>query len=356
MMEVYVLDTTFRVIDVVDSYKSFIWTDRYNKCGDFEIYISMNSPSISSLLQDNYLYFKGSEHMMIIDEIKFESDVDDGAYVSVSGHSLEYILNRRVVWKQRDLNGNVQTIIQTLLNEAIINPEIVNRKISNFIFQPSTDTNITGLTVTIKQFTGDNLYDIITKMCESHNIGFKIILNNDNQFVFSLYNGTDRSYNQETVPYIIFSPNFDNIINSTFLESTKLYCNSSLVGGDGEGTNRKYLEISYEDAVGLNRRELFVNAADISSKDENDVDIPLENYNSLLYTRGLEKLNENQIVRVFDGKTEDNIIFKYGTDFFMGDIVQLENEYGIQATVRITEYIMSNGTDGTEAYPTFTQI
>ena len=37
----------------------------------------------------------------------------------------------------------------------------------------------------------------------------------------------------------------------------------------------------------------------------------------------------------------------------MGDIVQLENEFGLEHKVRVIEFIHSESTNGTEQYPTF---
>ena len=38
-MEAMILDTNFQGIYIVDSFESFIWTDRFSECGDFELYI-----------------------------------------------------------------------------------------------------------------------------------------------------------------------------------------------------------------------------------------------------------------------------------------------------------------------------
>lgn len=97
-----------------------------------------------------------------------------------------------------------------MLNECIISPSIADRKISNFVFVPSTDPKITSLKID-NQYTGDCLYDVIKGLCEENNIGFKIVLTDENKFAFSLYAGVDRSYEQTENPYVVFSPNFENI-------------------------------------------------------------------------------------------------------------------------------------------------
>lgn len=194
-MELLVLNTDFESIAVIDTYESMIWTDRYNSYGDFEIFFAMDTQLLQYLKEDYYLWLKDSEHCMIIEDIKINADTEEGNHFIVTGRSLESILERRIIWGQRVFNGNLQNGIQTMLNECIISPSIADRKISNFVFVPSTDPKITRLKID-NQYTGDCLYDVIKGLCEENNIGFKIVLTDENKFAFSLYAGVDRSYEQ----------------------------------------------------------------------------------------------------------------------------------------------------------------
>ena len=261
-MDLRVLDTNLNAVSIIDTYESFIWTDRYYEYGDFELYTSMSEEILNYIKQDYYLVNRESEHVMIIEKLLIQSDVESGNHLTVTGRSLESILDRRIVWGQKTLSGNLQNGIRTLLNECIISPSDSKRKIPNFIFKASTDPIITALTIEA-QYTGDNLYDIIQKICSEQNIGFKITLNDNSQFVFQLYAGSDRSYNQTANPYVIFSPKYENILNSNYVESKSALKNVTLIGGEGEGAERKYASVG--EASGLNRRELFTDARDISS-------------------------------------------------------------------------------------------
>ena len=53
---------------------------------------------------------------------------------------------------------------------------------------------------------------------------------------------------------------------------------------------------------------------------------------------------------------ESTILFVYQRDFFMGDLIQIENEYGIGGTARIIEFIVSIDVNGIETYPTFESV
>ena len=55
----------------------------------------------------------------------------------------------------------------------------------------------------------------------------------------------------------------------------------------------------------------------------------------------------------FEGEVEATIMYKYGEDFFMGDYVQLEDEYGHEGQAYISEFIISQDSSGISMYPTF---
>lgn len=356
-MQVVVANTNFETVAVVDEFESLLWVDRYNKAGDFELYLSAHSPALNYLKQDYYCFLTESEYVMIIEGIEIRTDAENGDRAIVTGRSLESILDRRIIWKQTNIkNATLQNGIKKLVNENIISPEHSVRRISNFIFESTEDSYITSEKFTA-QYTGDNLYTVVSEICESSGIGFKVTLNDSNQFVFKLYRGINRTYDQSIYPYVIFSPHFDNILNSDYLESNKPLKNVTLVLGEGEGNARKRKTVYTLESNpnGLIRRELFTDARDISSETE-DGKLEDDEYEDLLVQRGKEKLAENTATKTFDGEVESTILFKYDRDFFMGDIIQIENEFGISGTARIVEFIRSQDKDGIKMYPTFEAI
>ena len=351
-MELLVLNTDFESIAVIDTYESMIWTDRYNAYGDFEIYFAMDESLLQYLKEDYYLWLKDSEHCMIIESIKINADTEEGNHLIVTGRSLESILERRIIWGQRIFTGSLQNAVQTMVKENIISPSIADRKIANFIFVPSTDSKVTELKID-KQYTGDDLYTVIKGLCEEHNLGFKIVLTDENQFAFSLYAGVDRSYDQTENPYVVFSPNFENIINSNYYSSKTNFRNVTLVAGEGEGASRRTTVVG--SGSGLDRRELFTDARDISS-DTEDGTLSDADYLTQLKTRGEKNLADYIIATAFEGEVEVTRLFKYGEDFFIGDIVQIANEYGNEGSAYISELVISNSEEGLSIYPTFKTI
>lgn len=300
-MDLLILDTNLEAIAVIDTYTSLIWTDRYYKAGDFELCLPASKEIFDVIKQDYYLYNKNSEHVMIIEQLTIETDTEDGNKLTVTGRSLESILDRRIVWGLKNLSGSFQNGIETLLNECIISPSKPTRQISNFIFEASEDPAITDLTLEA-QYTGDNLYDIISEACEERGVGFKVVLNDNKQFVFSFYAGADRSYDQTDLPYVAFSPNFDNLISSNYVETKSGLKNVTLVGGEGEGQDRRYTAVG--DISGLDRREMFTDARDLSSDISEDI-TDLFNFSEYAYTAWSLTQNQGYGDSNFNSSTAD---------------------------------------------------
>ena len=161
--------------------------------------------------------------------------------------------------------------------------------------------------------------------------------------------GVDRSYNQSAVPVVVFSPDFDNLISSSYSENYENYSNAAIVGGEGEGADQRLTSVGT--ATGLNRYESYVDGSSVSSNGEI---ITLEQYYKLLTDYGNEQLAilENT-TESFEGQIVINGMFDYGVDYFLGDLVQIKTEYGISLVVRIAEAIESEDDNGTLLTVTF---
>lgn len=352
-MDVLVLTPNLDIVGVLDTFESLIWVDRYDDSGDFEIYSKVSSEILTLLQKDRYIWRRSSERLMIIEDVTIKFDVEDGNTVIFAGRSIDTLLARRIVWSQTVISGNLQSGIELLLNENAISPLIPERAIPNLIFEASTNPAITSLEMDA-QFIRTNLFETIRDICQAFDIGFKIVLSDDlTTLVFKLYAGEDRSYNQFLNPYVIFSPQFDNLVSSTYKESNSRFKNVNVVAGEGDEETRKMVTVG--EASGLDRREMATDAGDISQTVDGVLITDAE-YLAQLEQRGVEELLEYWEQPVFEGEIDPNVNPKYGEDFFLGDIVQLANEIGLSSTARISEFTYSQSPTGINAYPTFVII
>ena len=375
--ELYILDTNFNTLTFIDEYISLIWNERYNEAGDFELILPKSSPVIPYMAMNNYLWSANSDKLMIIENYKTQSDILSGDEILYSGRSLESILDRRIVWQQTTVSGKVQDVIRKLLNDSIIfqkkngnvwidEYETSDRRIENFRFEPNSDAKLAEITMPEAQFTGDNIYEVINTITKLYKIGYKIYLNPTtreliddetgehyqytvNQFIFKLYLGVDRSSKQTTVPQIEFSENNENLLSSLATILGDTYRNVALIAGEGEGLARRTK--TYGTETGLTRRELFVDARDISS---NNGAISNDSYLKLLEERGKEKLKDYEIKKETDTDVDTNSdLYELGMDYMLGDVVENVDSFGIRSRSRITEITTSITPSEISMHPIF---
>lgn len=333
-MDIYVLNQNFSPIAVIDMYKSLIWTVKYFTCGDFELYLPAAAELMSVLQKDNFIIKDGSDTVMVIEKVEIETSLEDGDFLIVSGRSAESLLDRRIVWNQTTVSASPPAVIAQLITENVITvPERPVRQIAHISI--GTSDTVSG---TLKaQYTGANLLSTVEDICRAYGMGIKAALSSGD-LAFSCY--------VRGVSEVELSTEFDNLVESKYTEDHTKYRNAALVAGEGEGTARKRMSITENGNItpaGLARRELYVDARDISS---NDGAVEEEDYMLLLVQRGKEKLAGEAIKVSFDCEVEPSMTYKYGVDYQLGDIVTVKNSYGIIVTPRITAVTESYDTDG----------
>ena len=324
------MDTNFIRLAVIDDYISFIWTSRYYSSGDFELCIDVNPKNIAIIKKDYYVVRDDDENVGIIEDVFIERTEDGHETMIIKGRFLQSILGRRIIAPQTTATGKVSACVESLINSNIINPAIAARKISNFVVDKSS-INITMNA----QYTGDNLLDAISDICLTYGLGFKVTLNSNNQFVFKLYQGEDRTYDQTENPWVVFSDEYDNLCSSTYEENYQDVATAVWVAGEGEGIDRINLWVTSGE-TGLNRHELYKDERGIQS---NDGEISDAEYNKLLQESGTESLTK--YTTAFMGNVYfDNI--KYKEDVGLGDLCVIENKrWGLTINSRLVEVIES---------------
>lgn len=343
MMIPVIMNTSFERLAEIDDYISFIWTNRYYTAGDFELCVVANAENMALLQKWYYIVRDDDENVGIIEHLVVQHDEESGNVIVVSGRFLPSILGRRIIAVQTNVSGAISSCVNKLINENVISPTIAARQISNFILGSYTFSK-----TMYAQYTGDNLLDTISAICETYGLGFKVTLNDQNQFVFQLYQGIDHTYDQSTNPYVIFSDEYDNLLSSEYEENYAEMVTAVLVAGEGEGLQRKAMWVS-DGATGINRCELYKDQRDLQS---NDGEIPTAEYDEILQEKGKELLTT--YTAAFTGEVFMNNV-EYRKDVNVGDLVVIENKkLGIYMNTRLVEVIESMSETGEySTVPTF---
>lgn len=348
MENIIIVNKNFERIGLIEN-AQIIWTTRYYKSGDFEIYVSATNENLNLIYNGFYVVRDDIEkdNVGIIEDYEINSTTEEGDMITVTGKLADgYFLNSRVVSRQTQMLGNVQQELRNLIYSNIINPSDTKRKI-NFIKLGDFDNSITETIE--RQTTGDNLKNLTEEICEEKGIGFRTKLENNN-IIYENYKGINRSYNQSENPYVVFSDEYENLTDCNYIRRTSEVKNFAYIAGEGEGLNRRIVS-SYNtesEPTGQDRFELWLDQRNISSNNEDITETELINQ---MKEEGLENLTF--ISEALSG----NILlqgYKYREDFDLGDIIQLyRRAWGVGVPMRIIECLESKNNTGESIFLTF---
>lgn len=339
---------------LLDNYESLIWNEVYNDVGDFEVYTCVDDDILHICKPGNMITRSDSDKIMIIESVKITTDVESGNHVTVKGRSLESILERRIIWDQTTVSGSVHDAIKKLITDAIIEPKNECRKIDNFVFEDSEDEQVLQYQMDEAQFEGESLLESVKKICDIFHLGFKVNMNSEGKYAFKLYSGTDRSYYQEDRPYVIFSHNFGNLLDSEFITDYYNYKTTMLVMSDVEDDAIKTKRVTIGDGYsGIDRREVSYKSSTSPNKESGGGKYTNEEFARMLNEDGTRQLTEYKVTNQFQGSADIHQMYIYGEDFFLGDVVQIVDEFGNSACSRVSRLVISHDSNGIYSYPEF---
>lgn len=335
-------------VGIIENPTSAIWTRRYQQPGDFELYFPATAEMLALLMDDFYIGRDDAPEIMIIEHIEIITSEEDGNYILVSGRGAESMLDRRIIYEQTTISGRVDAALYRLIDENAVNPANAARALPLAMDAP----NVSAATIRA-QYTGTNLLEAIQEVCKTYGLGFRAVADSPEPVSprVELLVGKNRCEDQADNDHVIFSSEYENLLSSSYALDTSQYKNVAVVAGEGEGKARK--KAVYGEAVGTARRELYVDARDLST---NDGEISDADYTAQLIARGAEKLAEHAITEAFDGEIDTANTFALDVDYTLGDIVTVENEYLIRKAVRVTAIMETWDAEGYTAIPTFENV
>lgn len=388
--------------NVVDEYISVVWTERYSEFGEFSIELPAYEGALDTFYLGEYLECDESDTVMLVLD---RGKDDETNTVTFSGYSLEYILSERVVQdlskfckKDPDIPSITTddidltyNVIKTMFKDNFMG--VHPRKMGNITFVETLDQEILDFKVetTVSELSDRKFYNILKMFCDEGDFGFKIIVDTGMEegfgLAFTLYNGYNRS--RDSLNPVVVSYEYGNLISSNYFNSISDVKNAALVIGGQSSLSFmdsnalpqvKPDGIFYGIASGFERKEMVIDADDIVPAytnyfDDNGALKPevrgwlssinkdrewlIENiaysYEKKLEARAKRVLNSINYkpLKTLDGDIDPEYQFVLGKDYFLGDIIELENDYEIYKAVRISEVVISDDESGHSITPTF---
>lgn len=353
----FTLDDQFRRQQIIEGFQSFIWTERFNTAGDFQIVTKSTHENRQLYADQTWIGKQGSTYIMKIDTIQDAIDENTGAQnLTITGKSLEFLLDDRVAMPGLDdlattpnwvITGTPGAIARELFSRICFETALdVHDNIPNYQSGTLlTEGNLGEPTDTITLTASpDTLYSTLTQLCAAYSLGFRFVRNGDvGEVYFEIYVGNDLTSNQGILPAVIFDQNMDNLVGQNVLNSSSILKTVAYVYATN-GMQIVYAPTADPAAEGAGRRVLLVNSS-------NDADAGPD-LDAALRAEGLIALAAQRQVYAFDGKIPPGVSYVYGQDYALGDLVEERNSDGFGGLMLVTEHISSSDDTGDTEYPT----
>lgn len=357
MKPIRILTTDLDLLGEIDNYESLLFVRSWHSVGDLELRINRYKKHADTLQKGNIILVGNQlnkAYIILHREIELDSDGKASENWLIKALELKVITGRRITIPPSttaydNKQGNAETVMKHYVNNNIINPVEGNRKIPQLLL--ATNQN-RGASISW-QSRFKNLAEELATLSLNSGLGWTVSLDiQQKKWVFDVVEGRNVTVNQSELPPVIFSPDFDNIQSMSYVDSDLNYKNIAYVAGQGEGVNRRLIELGQ--STGLNRREMFIDARDI----DNDNDLSARGEQKLKefeteifleaeimtpiqraeYERSHYYVSPYQSNEQIKKKTKVYSSFMYERDFDLGDIVTIQNKnWGMTMDIRITE-------------------
>lgn len=321
-MVINVLNQRFEKIAIVDEFNSLMWCVRFNDVGALDLEISATTQNLEIFRKGFYITRNDDIHIFRIEAIEINTNEDGNNTLLIGGLDIISILNQRVITKNVSLNQNIKTYIQKLIDN-----ECNGNRTLGYPIEIETTENIVAHRETTNSYVGDEIF----KICKKENLHSCFYFDKD-KFKLSLIKIKDRTIVQTENTKIIFSSENDNLISSKYNVDTTEYKNTAYVYRNGL-TNGVFVG----EAKGIERRETIIESSD------EETDLTYE---------GEQVLLDLNITSGFECEVDTNF-YKYKIDYDIGDIITIQNQFGISANAQITEIIETWDNEGYSLEPVF---
>lgn len=335
-MEIRIYNQEMALLGIIENQTSLIWLRKYYTCGEFELHAPITPDNLRMLRKENLIFKRGSTEAGIIEDLTYDEEIVTTEIVA-KGRFLSAYMDRRLIKSTVTIRDTAERAMRTLLSRAVAIPRVELGALAGYTQRVDF------------QATYKNLLEYESKIARAAGLGFRFRPDfSAKKIIFEVYAGIDRSASQGINSRVIFSEAYNNLNHSTYRYNSQLYYNVAYVGGEGEGSARKYVQVG--NASGLALREMFVDAKDIRQEEG----VSDAAYLELLRQRGLERLAQNVEMESFAADTGADINFIYRQDYDLGDIVTVKKQgWNITQDFRITELKEVYEFGGMKVEPTF---
>lgn len=360
-----ILDDTMRIVDVLRKYEYSQYQYKAREIGTFQINAMLDKENLCLMDKTKNFYVLFDDDVFgVIESVKRESDSETSKVFVIKGSLALKLLEYRVIKGQVTFKGKSYKYIEELVKQNLIMSDDSNRNIALSVEFEDEERLKQVCSIIDKQVTGGSLWDEISEVAEADKLRIVlkpnvVVINRENPYNIDGWTliigaGEDRTRHRgnKVVSPVVFSQSLSNIANTDYIVDRSKLKNTVYIAGEGEGTDRKWYnidvnsDVTFGERKGWNRKELWVDARDIQSEQDNKKLTDAE-YEELMKQRADEKAKDNDLSEEYTATVTDiTKQYTYKKDYNIGDFVTIaDEELGMEFDAQITNVIVTRQDD-----------
>lgn len=418
-MEIVTLNSNYQPESTVESYSSAIWTERYAAAGDFEIHGTNINELMNQMPLESVISLRESTVPMVVEVYKIEKKKNSAPEITITGRSMETVLERRAAVRTPLAEGTVRTAWMT---SATSTSDAAYNAIRRVLGDTPRYQNGVAILPSLSPAVSPNdaIPDINPILPADYQIAVwdSTISYFDGNMVgygTGVYQATSLSPNVGRVPGVdvtywtqiatVPSGTAWGTANSIEITPGDLYntvlellaTNNHGIKATRPGAGGSKVDVEIYNGADLTTQVVFdarlgqidestyllteTGSADVAyvygptggslvkrntSPEPSGLsrrvlldDLVSEssvNSADARKSRGLIDIYQNNPTALFSGEVAVQVAAGYNVSYFLGDIIRLDGEYGLSEFARVSEFIRSDDDSGEKAYPTFEAI
>lgn len=452
-MDVLKLDPdTLLPTDLVENYSSMVWTERHVEDGEFELRTAKVAETREFLPEDTLISHLETDEVMKVETHTIEKDENNNDILLLTGRAVKAPLleDRPMVgyqygkeWNAYQYYTNAEVITAVLWN-YLINDSGWNALLGSGPLNPAyrvpnlviTDSTSLSEDQRLWFFKDGDMYPQLKELLAVHNFGLRSIrpiggsgdvvsldttvlsssrglrtltpTSDIQQLRLDLYQGVDRTRGQSVNMPVVFSYEFGDIDDPSYLFSSRNLKNMAIArsslstrevwadtggltppavvptgadlrilyfdGGEPDAQEPEPFEFTpYPEPIpypeGATQAEMdeidaenAQNNAEVDADNQQKMDAHtkavaayqqrLVEFEAEVVEKALLELKKYNREIIFDGAISPLSTYKYREQYFLGDKVTLSAEYGVEKTMIVSEYVRTEDQTGDRGYPT----
>lgn len=354
-MIIEVLDSNLKKIDIVRKYTFVQYTECFRDIGTFKILLRNEAENLYLLdSTEQYYFLFDSKVLGRVDNIEKSDDSEYDKTIEVSGKLAIVIFNERIVENTFKENAPSYVYVADMIKANMIESKTSNRNVNINITYDDAVRLSHICTTALRQTTGGYVWETMKELFDTDSIGCFFYPNvipvninstdsNIESFEFTISAGVDRRRgNDDGNVAVVFSQSISNISRTDYKRDTEDYKNIAYIAGEGSGNERKWYmygineDVETKLSTGWGRRELWIDARDIQSQNDDGSQMSEEEYQKLLKQRAMDRAKSNTVTVEYEATLIQDRQYRYGVDYKLGDwVTVLDNDLGVSIDAQV---------------------